>query len=278
MSNKNNLQNTVSQYNKGVTDYSTETDTIFSSKYSELLGKDNAVALQMKGIKTDRDTREKSNTQTVADLTKERIAQQQAIAKQQSDAYSALITNDDNLPDYLDTKTTNNDDLINSLQNSIYTRDKTIYINNDDSYDKSILIKTLLIVLLLVVVLSAIFLLHIIGLIKSNAALIAAVVVTVGFVYKIIHTYYWRETVHTMDEAADTVSASLRSLVGDKECPSCDLNYCDKHLKEMKRKNKNYCKDNTKDICCAHDTTPTVPPVYPAGIAIIDNDTNMNLL
>lgn len=278
MSDKNQLQNIVTQYNDAVKNYPHQTETIFSSKYSELLGKDNAVVLQMKGIKADRDNRIKNNQQTIAEITKDRLAAQQAITKAQNTANDTLQTKDDKLITYLDNKSASTNNLINTLQDSIYTRDKTIYINNADANDKHVLIKTLLTLLLLVVVLSAIFLLHMFGLLKSNQALIAAVIVTVVFVYKIIRTYYWRETVHTMDVTADTVSASLRSLVGDKECPTCDDPvYCQEYLKEKNKNDKQFCVHNPKDICCIHDSRKS-KRIYPDGVAIIDNDTNINLL
>lgn len=305
MSTKADIQKTIDDYNTAITNYQPQTNTIFSSKYSELLGKDNSVVHQMKGIKEDRANKAKANKLTPLQLEKDRHAFQQEINREQAQATTVLDDNDTKLNNYLINKTSSNAGLINTLQDSIYTRDKTIYLNNSDAHDKHVLVKTLLTLLLLVVVLAVISFLHMFRLIKPHITLIVSVLVTVVFVYKIIRTYYWRETVHTMDESAAMVSASLRSLVGDKACPICDnTDYCASHLKKKHEKDKHYCKTHKDDICCQTgnfcnalrkqnpkfcedpNTKVNHPDQYytcckhnwPEGVAILDNDTNMNLL
>lgn len=274
----NNLQNIVTNYNDAINSYPTQTDTIFSSKYSELLGDEGAAAEQIKAIREERKVRDATNKKTALDIHKDRLQQEHTVRQTENSAFQSLDNHDRQLADYMLQKADNTQNLIDTLQDSIYTRDKTIYLNNSDAHDKTVLIKTLLTLFLLVAVLSAIFLLHMFNILKTGPALIAAVVVTVVFVYKIIRTYYWREVVHDMDVASDTVSASLRALVGDKNCPTCDMSYCKDHLKKMYKKNKRYCVNNTSDTCCNNAQINVTRQIPPDNIAIVDNSTDMNLL
>lgn len=269
----------IDDYNNALKNYQSQTDTIFSSKNSELLGKDNPVILQMKGIAEERLAKIEANKVTPLQLHKDRLFQEQQILKQQQDAGNHLLDSDIQLQNYINNKSAKNGELINTLQDSIYTRDKTIYLNNKDANDKHVLIKTLLTVLLLAITLATISYLHMFGLISNTTTLVVSVLVTVIFVYKIIRTYYWSQAVHDMDIASDTVSASLRAVLGEKDCPMCDTSdYCTAYLKKKNRTIPNYCINNRHDACCQHDSTNTVRPSQPHDLAIIDGNTDINLL
>lgn len=316
---KTDIIKTLSDYNTAVTDYPKQTNTIFSSKYSELLGDKNPVVLQMEGIKKERSDRLTENNNVLNHKTSGLVARRKSeldnIKQQQAEATKTFhnLTTDtntkqQNLTNYLDEKQNTNENTIKTLQDSIYTRDRIIHTNNSDAFDKTKLIKTLLILLLLVVTLSAISLAYFFHIISSHVTLALAVIVTVIFVYKIIRTYYWRETVNTADDLTANITATARQIAGLEPCPVCDnTDWCQTQLK----KNPKFCKNsaNKNNICCQTDNyCKTFNTEYkkehhidfckdpkakqnnadqyytccnhnwPQGVAIIDDDTNMQLL
>lgn len=312
---KKDITKTLSEYNSSVADYPKNSDTIFSSKYSELLGNKNPVTLQIEGIKKERSDRLTENTNVLNNLKTTRSQALSNIKDQQAKAIktfkeltTATNTNQQNLTNYLYEKQNTNDNVIKTLQDSIYTREKIIHTNNNDAFDKTKLIKTLLILLLLVITLAAISLAYFFHLISQHTTLALAVVVTVIFVYKIIRTYYWRETVNTADNLSTDITATVRQVTGLEPCPVCDnTDWCQTQLKKNPKlcknpanknniccETKNYCKafnreykkEHGTDFCEDPNAKENNPDQYytcckhnwPQGVAIIDDDTDMQLL
>lgn len=300
------LKTVVKQYNQALKDHPKQIDTIFSDKYSNLLGETQPAYEQIKAIRAEREERQKSNQLNVLEIAKDRLTQQQVVNQQYNKSLDALNTNDDKLNTYLENKGLVNEDKIQTLQDTINTRDKIIYLNNKDAYDKQILIKTLMIVLLLSICLATISLLYFSKTLSEIQATGIAIIVTVIFVYRIMRTYYWRPTVHVMDEVTDVTSASLRKLFGDKDCPTCDnLDYCTDAFAKAKSCGKDLCKEEPKNLCCAKSIscdaylanhpdfcankdnanknpkqyhTCCVPKTKKHNSVILHDNTNMNLL
>lgn len=301
------VQQTIDKYNQAIKDYPSQLNTIYNKKYSELLGRDNPAELQINAIKLDQKNRESTNKLLPLELEKKRLSIQQEIDTQQQNVLNKQLDIDYKLNDYLKTKTEKNKNTINTLQHSIDTRDKIIYTNNRDSYDKNKLVKTLLLVFLLVVVLSTLSMLYFFHILNEHVVLGIAVLTTVVFVYKIIRTYYWREIVHDANVAEATMAGLARDLVGAKPCPECDnTNYCTSMFNKLpaSETKKSFCEKNPINICCKQATYCSVfneanpnfcrdpnnkhkdPHNYykccehqwPHGVAIINDNTDMNLL
>lgn len=274
---KKNIQTILTNYNTSIQNHPSNIDNIFT-KHTDLLG-NQPVYQHIKSIREDRKIRKEQNQLNELEVEKDRLEQQNVIANNKNTATKTLNNSADEFNEFIEKKASNNRTKIQNLQDTINTRDKIIYLNNKDAYNKQILIKTLLIVLLLAVCLAVISMLYYSGAITSIHAFVAAVLVTVVFIYKIIRTYYWRGTVHAADEATEITTAGLRSLFNDNPCPSCNTtDYCTRVFEKANKCQKDFCKEYPNNVCCI-DTEPSrVPLRDQQKTVILTDDTDIRML